>query len=64
MPQRPIERTGWIRFAYVCDVEDFTISIRRGILEPDEVNAASNVTIIIDRMLRNGRAGWRHNRLP
>ena len=62
-PQRTIERTAWIRFAYVCDVEDLTISIRRGVLDVEEVNAASNATIVIDRMLRNGRSNWRRRML-
>lgn len=55
MPQRPIERTRWVRFAYVCDVNNLTIAVRRGVLQPDEVNAACNATIIIDRMLRHNR---------
>jgi hypothetical protein len=62
-PQRPIELLHWMRFAYVCDVADLTIHIRRGVLNPDEVNAASNTTIIIDRMLRAGRSSWRRRLL-
>lgn len=57
--QRDIETRGWARFAYVCDINDTLVAMASGNLTAKEVNAASSATIIIDRMLRNGRSRWR-----
>lgn len=49
----------WQPMHYVCDVEDLTIAVSRNVLEPDEINAACNATIVIERMFRNARLPWR-----
>lgn len=53
----------WQPMHYICDCEDLSIAVSRNVLEPGEVNAACNATIIIERMLRNGRITWRRRAL-
>lgn len=53
----------WCRFGFVHDINDHITSIKSGLLTIEEVNAASGATIIIDRMLRNGRSSWRRKML-
>jgi hypothetical protein len=47
----------WVRFAYVDDVGNAYVG---GVLSrnfsPQQINAAMNTTIIIERMLRMGRS--------
>lgn len=51
--------TTWEPMHYICDAEDLPIAVSRNVLELEEMNAACNATIIIERMLRNGRLPWR-----
>lgn len=58
-PNRLCERRPWERFRFV-GISDRTYKMSdTEMLVPLEVNAAANATIIIDRMMRDGRVKWR-----
>jgi len=58
-PNRSCERRPWERFKFV-GISDRTYKMSdKTMLGPHEVNATANATIIIDRMMRDGRVGWR-----
>lgn len=59
-PQRACERVGWVRWAYI-DYVGNAFRTYQIASDRDAVNAALNSTIIIDRMLRDGRSKWRNN---
>jgi hypothetical protein len=52
----------WQRFTYVLDINDVTIDVKRGVLTPQEVQAACNATIILSRMIRKGRNAYNERR--
>lgn len=53
---RDCEQRPWLRFYVVYDND---LSIQSALLnDPRSINAANNATIVLDRMVRNGRRGW------
>jgi hypothetical protein len=59
---RACERKPWARFKFVGMSDRVYAMSDKDVCGPMETNAAANATIIIDRMLRDGRVKWR-NRL-
>lgn len=62
MEQRNSEKRQWVRFAWIGEHDGAMRVNATGAecngLMVDEVNAACNVTIILSRMVRQGRNAW------
>lgn len=53
MPQRLCECMKWHKFRYVLD--NANVSVGPAVLEPHEVNAACNTTIVLAQMVIHGK---------